>query len=305
MLVRDVVEVARRGAAAVLAAGREARVVPGGERAVARVRGEVGLEPEALGRAARAAADLTAVRVQHHDVPAAEVVAVPALRRSAGHGAEVGVVARCVPAAVFVVAHHRARARLVAAPARLVAALEVRGRPVGIGVVAECEQAAEAPIEQRRRRLVARRVAARDVAGAEQHVAPGGHLDVDVCVRPESLGVADLRRHGVDADREGARQARALAEHAVAARRPDHARAELAVLGVAGLGDQLHRLVVAELCQMHRRDHRQCGRVVHRDRRRAGRGRRPATEGPAAAAGLADASPWEGSAAARAGDGPG
>src|SRR5207245_10726177 len=109
----------------------------------------------------------------HHDVPRAEVDAVVALARIAGRGAEVvevrdGRGARIV----FVIADHRIRTGLVAAPGRVVTVLEVGGRAVGIGVVAEGEDGALGGVEHRRRGLVVGAVAPRDVAGQ----GPGGDL---------------------------------------------------------------------------------------------------------------------------------
>ena len=134
---------------------------------------EVGLEPNLLGRS-HCGGHEARIAVQHHDVPRAEVDAVVALGRIAGRGAEVvevrdGRGARIV----FVIADHRIRTGLVAAPGRVVTVLEVGGRAVGIGVVAQGEDGALRGVEHRRRGLVVGAVAPRDVAGQEQRGARG------------------------------------------------------------------------------------------------------------------------------------
>src|SRR5205807_6786167 len=95
----------------------EQRVVPVGQGARPRVRGQIRLEPLLL-RRSRPHRD---VRVQGDDVPGAEVVAVVALGGVAGGGAEVAVVARGAGGVVVVVARHRAGARFEPAPGGRVA----------------------------------------------------------------------------------------------------------------------------------------------------------------------------------------
>ena len=92
-----------------LAAAAEQRAVPVGKGARRRVGGEVLTQPQLLGRADAATADELALRVQRDHVPAADVVAVPALAAVAGEAAEIvevaGRAARRV--AVLVVAQDR------------------------------------------------------------------------------------------------------------------------------------------------------------------------------------------------------
>ena len=128
-----------RGHAAVRpdAAGRVERFVPVRELARAGMGGEIGAQPRLLRRPGPAAADLNAVRVQHVDVPAAEVVAVVALRGVAGERAEEAVVAGGVRRHVVVVPGRRLRGGLVDAPVRRVAVRVLVHGAALVRVVAE------------------------------------------------------------------------------------------------------------------------------------------------------------------------
>ena len=101
------------------------------------MRSEVRAQPSLLRGAGLAAADLSTVAVQRHGMPRAERVGVIALAGFAGGRAEVGEVSARAGRPVLVVPNRRARARLVAAPRRLVAARVLLRRAVRIGGVAE------------------------------------------------------------------------------------------------------------------------------------------------------------------------
>ena len=120
--------------------GVESRVVPVGEGAHVRMRGEVALEPLLLRAAVPAAAHEVAVRVERDQVPAADVEAVVAARLhvrgvGAGGGAdpvedtravEVVEVTLCPRRVVLGVAEAGVGDRVDAAEGRLVDGLEVR-----------------------------------------------------------------------------------------------------------------------------------------------------------------------------------
>ena len=110
--------------------GAEERVVEEREGAIGLCCCEVGAEPALLFRAGRAG-DLAAarVRVQADHVPLAEVEAVVPLPGLAALRAEVREVARRVGRAVLVVSRHRVDPRLVAAPGRPEAVLELDLHP--------------------------------------------------------------------------------------------------------------------------------------------------------------------------------
>ena len=112
-------------------------------------------------------------------MPVAEVVAVVAARGIPRRGAEVAEVARGTRRLVVVVPGDRERARLVPAPARVVALGVVRVRADGEGVVPERRDGAgRHQVEQGSSGFVAGAVAARDVTGGEQHHRGGCGDDV-------------------------------------------------------------------------------------------------------------------------------
>src|SRR3989454_577962 len=102
--------------AAVGRARAETGVMPIGERADLRVRGEVGTEPALLG-GARAHVQ---IRVQRDDVPGAEIVAVVAYAPFPGRDTEVTEVAGRRRRVVIVVAGNGVRALLETSPGRLI-----------------------------------------------------------------------------------------------------------------------------------------------------------------------------------------
>src|SRR5881396_295031 len=129
------------------------------------MRGEVSAEPLLLGRA-RAHGDVT---VERHDVPGAEIIAVVSLGGIARRGPEVGEVVRGSRARVIlVVAERGRRARLVPAPARVVAVLVIRERPARVDIVAEVEHGARCRIEDGGRGLVAAGAARGDGPGPDE-----------------------------------------------------------------------------------------------------------------------------------------
>ena len=113
--------------------GAEPRVMPHRRRAHGRVRREVAAQPRELFRTGRH----VDVAVEHDDVPARLVVAVPTLRARPRRVAEVVVVRPPALGDVLVVAGNRPRARLEVTPGGVVAGRVVGVRAVGIRVVAE------------------------------------------------------------------------------------------------------------------------------------------------------------------------
>ena len=206
VLVEQLPERGRLRERAVGGPGAPARVVPVGAHAASGVGGEVLLEPLVLLGAGAAAADQLAVAVQHHEVPAAEVVAVPALAALPGRGSEVGEVARGAGRAVLVVAHRRLGAPLVAAPGRVVAALELAGLAVVLLRVAGDADHPGRGVEEPRGGLVAVGPARGDVAEAEQHrvalyLGERGHRRRARLADREAVHVEDLARrpgHGLE-----------------------------------------------------------------------------------------------------------
>src|SRR3954454_9711343 len=105
----------------------EARVVPVGQRACRRMSVEVLAQPLLLRGANATAPDLGAGGIEHHDVPAPEVIAVVAPAGGAAIGiqrrgrcAEVAEVASGASSFIIVVAGDGARPSLEAAPAGVV-----------------------------------------------------------------------------------------------------------------------------------------------------------------------------------------
>src|SRR5438034_3443925 len=142
------------------------------------MRGQIGAQP-ALLRRARAHVD---VRVDHHDVPRAQVVAVVADPRIARRRAPVRVVTRRAgrrPVVVLVVAGRRAGARLVPAPGWIEAIHVVRQRPVWVGAITERGDRADDAVEHARRPFLAGARAIRDVArtGEYRRARRGLHRD--------------------------------------------------------------------------------------------------------------------------------
>src|SRR5439155_25201334 len=121
------------GRIAARGAGREAGVVPVGQDAGRRVGGQVAVEPAGL----LPAVDVVAVAVEGHEMPGADVVAVPAAPRRPGRGPEVLVVGRGLRGVVVVVAGDGVGPVLERPPGRVVALRIVAGAPVGVGVIAD------------------------------------------------------------------------------------------------------------------------------------------------------------------------
>src|SRR5439155_25380618 len=114
-----------------------------------------------------------AAAVQHGDVPGPEVVAVVAVLRIPGGGAEVAEVPGRVGRLVIPFTGRRLGARFVQSPARLVALLVLRERAVVVGGVAGCEHGARDAVEQGGGRRRAGYAALGDVPRADQR---GGAL---------------------------------------------------------------------------------------------------------------------------------
>ena len=148
--------------------GVEQWVVPVGEGAARRVRGQVGTQPLDLRRRGRRRDQLRAAAVQHDDVPGAEVVAVVALLWVARGGSIVAEVPRCVSRLVVALTGRRLGARLVPSPAQVVAAVVLGKGAVVVGGIAGREHGAGDAVEQHRCGVISGRAALRDVAGADE-----------------------------------------------------------------------------------------------------------------------------------------
>src|SRR6266480_3946450 len=120
------------------------------------------------------------VAVEHHDVPAAHVIAVVELPRVARGGAEIPYVGRRPRAETFHVADGGPGAGLVATPRGVIAVDEVRraGAPA-LNVVADGEDGAGDAVEQGRGGLVVLPVAAGNVPGSHEHLRPDWRSDRD------------------------------------------------------------------------------------------------------------------------------
>src|SRR6185503_17229653 len=134
-LVHQAPHVAHPRARAAARAGGEERVMPQGQRAArSRRRGRLQIlsQPHVLLLALRD----PHLAVERDDVPVAEREAVEAGAARAGAIAEVVEIGKRARRLVFVVARRGERARLVTAPPRVVAVLEIRRRRVEVDVVA-------------------------------------------------------------------------------------------------------------------------------------------------------------------------
>src|SRR5689334_9088417 len=120
------------GAAAVIRARAETRMVPVGDRAPLRARGEVRSQPRFLSRS-RAHAD---VRVERDNVPVTEIVAVVSHARLPREGPKIAVVPAGPGRVVVVIPGGGAGPCLVTAPRGVVTLRVVRVRAIGVGVVA-------------------------------------------------------------------------------------------------------------------------------------------------------------------------
>src|SRR5215204_6444341 len=146
-----------RGVAATTAnVEAEARMVPIGQRTGSGMGGQVGAQPLPLGRTCPTPAGLAAVAVEHHDVPAPQVIAIVAPAGAAAVGVqrrgrrpEVAKVAGGSRGQVIVVAHGGTGAALVPAPARIVALGNLLGRTGLVGKVPQGSHGARSPIEER------------------------------------------------------------------------------------------------------------------------------------------------------------
>src|SRR5256885_7714220 len=167
-------------------------MMPVGDRAARRARGEIGAEPLLLSRA-RGRRDAA---VQYHDVPVAQVVAVVALAGGPSRRAEIVEVRLGAPLLVLDLAGRGARPRLMAAPGRVVALAEAILGAVVVREVAGGEDGAGDPVEQGGGRRVVAVPAGRDVARADQHL-PARERDSEVGVRGRAwrggLGVGATR----------------------------------------------------------------------------------------------------------------
>src|SRR5437899_12140529 len=111
------------------ASGRgEGRTVPVRKRALSGIRGKLGPEPQLLRRPDGHGDPI----VEHHDVPAAQIVAVVVLGRIARVGLEVVIESRRSRLLVVILTNRGPRARLIPirSPRGLVAVVEVSERRV-------------------------------------------------------------------------------------------------------------------------------------------------------------------------------
>ena len=142
-------------------------MVPDRKRALLRIRGQLGAEPQLL-RRSNGHRDLI---VEHHDVPGTKIVAVVILGGVAGEIAEVQKETRCRRLLVVVLADRRPRPRLVgSSPRWIVAVIEVGERCVAVGIIARGEhRGARVSVEQRPCGIVVGAITPCDIAGADQH----------------------------------------------------------------------------------------------------------------------------------------
>ena len=178
-----------------------ARLVPDGDHVLRAVGGEVGLEPQILGRAGVAAAGHElALAVEVDDVPVAAGDVVAVVARPAGVRVrpvvpEVAIEVLGVAGAPVVVARHRPRPRLdrrIAPRCGRVAVGEVSSCAIWIDVVAGREHDAVDPQDEIAGSRVFGDGARRDVAGPDEH-GIGARAGVE---RPGRAG----RRKGAVAD---------------------------------------------------------------------------------------------------------
>src|SRR3990170_8271044 len=119
------------------------------------IRGQVRTQPLLLWRA-NAATDEGAVAIEHHNMPATQVVAVVALSGLTSGRSEVVEVAGRPGSVVVMVASRRRRPCLMAAPGRVIVVGELGVRAGTVGVVPQREYRAWDSIQQFGRRLVTR-----------------------------------------------------------------------------------------------------------------------------------------------------
>src|SRR5207237_10070518 len=152
----------------------EPRLVPHGYDA-ALVRGrEVRPKPQLLRRSGRRR-HVTVLRVQHDDVPGAEIVAVVVLAAVAGLLTPVPPRRIRIAQVVLVVPDRGFGTRLVTTPRWSVAVGVVGVRRIGIGVIANGEDGAGDGVEQRGGPLIAQEApAVGDVARADEGYRPRG-----------------------------------------------------------------------------------------------------------------------------------
>ena len=192
-------------------------MVPHGERARVRVRREVGAEPRQLRieiEHSPQGLGFLEVRVQHDDMPRAEVVAVPAgglvVRRDA-EVAEVSIggrvrVGHSAQFLVLVVTGGGVRALLESTPRRGVALSVVGRRALGIGIVPEREHRAGDGVDDlggpSRVLEVQGRAALSNISGADQDLRGPGRRD-DSGERVGSRGAVRARAAHPDRIRSG------------------------------------------------------------------------------------------------------
>src|SRR5262249_41170258 len=120
----------------------EARMVPVGQRTGRRVRRKIGAQPLLLRRPSLAAADITAVAVDHDEMPGAEIVAVVAFGRVAGRRAKVREVAGRARGMILVMAGGWMGAAFVSPPGGVITVVVLIERAVGVGVIPRREDRA-------------------------------------------------------------------------------------------------------------------------------------------------------------------
>ncbi len=125
----------------------EGVVVPVREKALARVRGQICVQPLLLS-AAGAAADIAAVRVERDQVPRAEAERVVPLARFAGCRSEVVVVAARPRRLVLVVSRHWRGDRLHLSPRQVVGVRELLESAPLVLLVAEGKHAVGGDVEK-------------------------------------------------------------------------------------------------------------------------------------------------------------
>ena len=142
-------------------------MVPVGQGALVRVGGQIGPQPSLL-LGSPGAPHHAAVAVEHDHVPGPGVVAVPALARGPGRGAEVAEVPGGTGGPVLVVAGRRPGAGLELAPGRPVAGRELAGASPPVDVVPQRGDRSAGRRHQSGGGRVAHRGAVGDVTGGHQ-----------------------------------------------------------------------------------------------------------------------------------------
>src|SRR5437899_5929994 len=156
-------------------AAAEQRMMAIGQNASSRVLREIPLQPGFLRRASRAAPQglRITIRIQHHNVPVAQVVAIVALARWSRLCSPILEIARRGAICVLMISQSRFRPVLKASPRRVVAILEVLRASLFVGQIASGKNCARNLLNQLGRRFGALQILATgNVARADEYKSP-------------------------------------------------------------------------------------------------------------------------------------